>query len=136
MTATNAPAPTGGLKGAEMLPPVAPTPTARPTTRKNARGRFAEINGFVDESMATLSRSAAIVWLILWRDTKSDGLSRTGQTDLGRRAGVTDRTVRSALAELIGVGLVKVVRKGRLGSGPTTYRVRGVNVGRGPPAQK
>ncbi|OWK44029.1 helix-turn-helix domain-containing protein [Fimbriiglobus ruber] len=136
MTATNAPPPTGGLKGAGMLPPVDPVPTARPTTRKNARGRFAEINGFVDESMAKLSRSAVTVWLILWRDTKSDGLARTGQTDLGRRAGVTDRTVRSALAELIGAGLVKIVRKGRLGTGPTTYRVRGVNANRGPPTRK
>lgn len=110
-----------------MLPPITPPATPRPTGRSRARGRFAEVNGFIDYTLATLTPSAVAVWLVLWRDTKPDGLARTGQVDIARRAGVTDRTVRQALRELTEAGLVKVVRKGRLGSGPSTYRVRGVN---------
>src|SRR5262245_50878771 len=113
-----------------MLPPVEPTPT-KPKTRHQVKGRFAEVNGFIDYTLANLSRSAVAVWLILWRDTKPNGLARTGQTDLARRAGVSDRAVRKALAALSSAGLVKVIRQGRAGAGPSTYRVRGVNPDRG-----
>jgi len=117
-----------GLPGATMLPPMEPTiAPARPAARKRSGGRFTEINGFIDCTLATLTPSEAAIWLILWRDTKPNGLARTGQTDLARRAGCDTRTVRRALAGLAVVGLVKVVRQGRLGAGPSTYRVRGVN---------
>ena len=46
------------------------------------------------------------MWLVLWRYTKPDRLARTGQADIARRAGVTDRAVRDALEELTAVGLV------------------------------
>jgi hypothetical protein len=108
-----------------MLPPVESPKETKPAPR--TRGRFADINGFIDYTMAGLTPAAAKVWLILWRDTKPNGLARTGQSDLARRAGVTERAVRKALVELAASKLVKVVRKGRLGVGPSTYRVRGVN---------
>jgi hypothetical protein len=112
-----------------MLPP---TGSERPATpRSSGRQRFADINGFVDNTMSTFTRSEIAVWLVLWRDTKPDGLVRTSQKDIGRRAGASDRAVRTALRKLIGAGLVKVTRKGRLGAGPSAYRVRGVNP-RGP----
>lgn len=117
--------PSGALPGAAMLPPAEPAPVAMPAPR--GRGRFAEVNGFIDFTLATLTPTAAAVWLILWRDTKPNGLARTGQADLARRAGKSERAVRKALTELAAAGLVKVVRKGRLGAGPSVYRVRGVN---------
>lgn len=115
------------LRGAAMLPPAESRPKVSPKPSRAASGRFAEINGFVDCTLATLTPSAVAVWLILWRDTKPNGLSRTGQADLARRAGVTERAVRNALAELGAAKLLKVVRRGRAGAGPSTYRVRGVN---------
>ncbi len=115
------------LLGAAMLPPIEPIPTTNPKPARSAQGRFTEINGFIDYTLAHLTPSAVAVWLILWRDTKPNGLARTGQADLARRAGVTDRTVREALTELVKARLVKVVHKGRVGIGPSTYRVRGVN---------
>src|SRR4051812_46044500 len=102
-----------------MLPPATPLPAAKPKPPRKAPGRFAEINGFVDCSMAHLTPSAVAVWLILWRDTKPGGLARTGQADLARRAGVTERAVRKALAELIAAKLAKVVRRGRAVAGPS-----------------
>jgi hypothetical protein len=115
------------LVGAAMLPPVETPPTPKAGGRKRARCRFTEINEFIDFTMAKLTPAARSVWLILWRDTKPNGQARTGQKDLARRAGVSDRAVRDALVELTGVGVVKVVRKGRIGIGPSTYRVRGMN---------
>lgn len=117
----------GGLPGASMLPPADGGPAARTSARKQTRGRFAEVNGFIDYTLAGLTRSAVAVWLVLWRDTKPDGIARTGQVDLGRRAGVTDRAVRKALAELAAAGVVKVIRRGGVRAGPSAYRVRGVN---------
>ena len=104
-------------------------PTAKPATRKRSGGRFAEINGFVDCTLAKLTPSAVAVWLILWRDTKPNGLARTGQADLARRAGVTERAVRKALVELIAAKLLKVVRRGRVGSDASA-----VSKNRGPKA--
>jgi hypothetical protein len=120
---------TAGLPGAAMLPPVASVTTPNYAVRPPNRGRFAEINEFIDFSMANLTPAARSVWLILWRDTKPNGLARTGQANLARRAGVTERAVRMALTELTSGGLVRVVRKGRVGAGPSTYRVRGINPG-------
>lgn len=116
------------LPGAAMLPPTEPTGGTKPPPRKHAsRWRFEEINGFADASMAALTRSAIAVWLALWRDTKRNGLARTGQQSLADRAGCSGRAVRTAVKELEAAGLLQVVRKGRLGSGPSVYRVRGAN---------
>jgi hypothetical protein len=101
-----------------------PPPRTRPRSGK-PEGRFGVLNGFVDVELRTLTRAELAVWLVLYRDTKPDGTARTGQTDLARRAGVTTRGVRKALTRLIAVGLVEVIRRGRLGCGPSVYRVRG-----------
>lgn len=112
------------------LPSVAPVALgrrsstgARPSKGK-ASGRFAVVNLFCDRTMRDLSGSELRVWLLLWRDTR-DGVSRTGQTDLARRAGVNVKTVKRALAALIRRGLVVVVERGNLRRGPSTYRVVG-----------
>jgi hypothetical protein len=87
------------------------------------RGRFQCINAFIDATMGTLTPAERSVWLILWRDTKPNGLAETSQADLARRGGVSDRAVRFALAALCGKGLVAVVRRGSLRRGPSSYRV-------------
>ena len=112
---------------------VAGTPT-RPAGRKgvgsHARrsqrhsGRFAVLNGFVDGVMGTLPRAAALVWVCLWRDTKPDGLARTAVADLARRVGGDRRTVLRSLRLLDDRGLLEVVRRGGLGRGLSTYRVK------------
>lgn len=124
--------------GAVLQPLVTPdagkgAPT-RPASRKGGRtharrsrrrsGRFAVLNGFVDGVMGTLPRAAALVWVCLWRDTKPDGLARTAVTDMARRVGGDRRTVLRALRLLGKRGLLDVVRRGGLGRGPSTYRVK------------
>jgi hypothetical protein len=101
------------------------SPSLRSRRPGKSDGRFGVLNGFVDVELRHLTRAELAVWLVLYRDTKPDGTARTGQTDLARRAGLTPRGVRKALARLIAVGLIEVVRRGRLGSGPSVYRVKG-----------
>jgi hypothetical protein len=96
---------------------------------RHARGRFQCINAFLDATLRDLDRAEMTVWLLLWRDTKPDGLARASQADLARRAGISDRTVRRALIRLHRRGLVIVVRRGALQAGPSVYRVVPTTIG-------
>jgi hypothetical protein len=119
------------------LPPMVPTPPTPPKPakgRKAGRGqrrcrqrhpdRFAMLNGFVDGVMGTLPRAAVCVWLTLYRDTKADGLARTGVADLAKRADCDRSTVIRAVQLLVDRGRLEVVRRGGIGRGPSTYRVK------------
>jgi hypothetical protein len=86
-------------------------------------GRWAVLNAFVDVTIRDLDGSTVKVWFILFRDTKQDGLARASDADLGRRAGVSVRTIYTARKRLERAGLLRVVRKGRLGAGGSIYRV-------------
>jgi Helix-turn-helix domain len=116
------------LRGCDVLPPM--DPAARPAGARSKKqcpvGRFATINAFTDATLGQLCRAEIAVWLILWRDTQPNGLARTSQADLARRAGCNVSTVKRALRRLGRARLVVVVRRGRIGKGPSTYRVRPV----------
>jgi hypothetical protein len=99
-------------------------PKGKPGGRPAARGRFATVNAFADFTLTGLCRAEIAVWLLLWRDTKADGLARTSQADLARRAGCDVSTVKRAVRRLVRVGLLDIARRGRLGAGPSAYRVR------------
>jgi hypothetical protein len=92
--------------------------------KQSSRGRFQAINAFLDATLAGLDRGELAVWLLLWRDTKPDGLARTSQADLARRAGCNPRTIRRALTALEAAGLVWIVRQGGLHRGVSVYRVK------------
>ncbi len=90
--------------------------------RKAAADRFAVLNNFIDFTLAGLTRNELAVWLVLYRDSR-EGIARTSQADIARRAGVTDRTVRNVLRKLEGKRLLKTVFRGSLNAGPSSYRV-------------
>jgi len=89
--------------------------------------RFGVLNDFVDTAMREASPGAVAAWLVLWRDTKPNGLATTGLTDIARRMGVSMSTVKRALRELKELGLVSVKRRGTKDARPNTYRVHGTN---------
>ena len=93
--------------------------------RRTRSERFAVLNAFVDFGIADagLTPAEALVWLVLYRDTKGDGLARTAQADIARRAGLSVRGVKLALRTLKAKGMVQVVRRGQLNVGPSIYRV-------------
>jgi hypothetical protein len=94
-------------------------------TSKRRAGRFLAMNAFLDFSIATakLTPAQALVWLVLFRDTKPDGLARTSQNDIARRCNLSPRTVKLALRVLRAKGFVEVVHRGHLRTGPSAYRV-------------
>jgi hypothetical protein len=86
--------------------------------------RFAVLNAFIDFSMGDLDRAEMAVWFALYRDTKPDGLARTSQADLARRAGTSTRTVVRAIQSLERRGLLKIAYRGGLRQGVSSYRIR------------
>ena len=119
------------LQGCNVLPPLEPAKTAKPKrSRKSAKSRFGVLNTFVDVTLRELDRTAGLVWLVLYRDTKPDGLARTAQADIARRVGLSVRTIHAALKRLEACGLLTVVYRGGLNRGPSIYRVRAVSESR------
>lgn len=105
-----------------LRPDEEPVPAATPARRSGRGERFAVLNAFVDASLSGLTGAEAKVWLVLFRDAKAaTGTARTGQADLGRRAGLSRRAVQSALCKLKAKGLIRLVRRGRLNGGPSIY---------------
>jgi len=128
MTARNGSSPT--LDGCTVLPPMQPStqPTAKPPPQRKprhakTRDRFALLNAFVDMTAGELPRSGILVWIILYRDTR-DGVARTSQADIARRAGTSKRTVGRAIQDLQRRGLLRVIRRGGLNRGPSHYEVK------------
>jgi hypothetical protein len=93
-------------------------------TAKSAQ-RFQTINDFVDLSMRGLTGAAATAWMVLWRDTKPNGLAKTAISDLARRMGCSKATAKRAIRELKAAGLLAVPVLGGLGRGASVYRVVG-----------
>jgi len=87
--------------------------------------RFRVLNDFVDGSMRDVGDGAAKAWFILYRDTKPDGLARTGLSDMATRMGCSVSTAKRSVRVLKDRGLVTLVRKGAPGVGPNVYRVQG-----------
>ena len=117
------------LPGCSVLPPMNPRPataTASPKDKpkKRATGdRFVTINSFVDCSLAELSRSEALTWFVLWRDTK-DGTVRTSAADIARRIGCSRRAVTDALSGLRKRGLLTLIYRGGMNQGVSVHRVQ------------
>jgi hypothetical protein len=73
--------------------------------------RFRILNDFVDLGLAQLSRSEIVIYLILFRDTKSNGLARTSLSELVRRGGMSIRQASRSLNALIQRGAVRLIQK-------------------------
>jgi hypothetical protein len=104
------------------------TTKGRPGTngKRNANGnagdRFRVLNGFVDCSIAGLSRVELATWLILYRDTRN-GTAATSQADIARRAGCSVRGIQKAIGKLIDKRLLIRIYRGGLNRGLSRYRV-------------
>jgi len=93
--------------------------------RNRQAGRFRVLNDFVDVKMKNISSKAASAWLVLYRDTKPNGLARTGLADLAKRMGCSVATAKRAIRELKKNNLMSVEVYGRPGRGPNVYKING-----------
>ena len=100
---------------------------ARPrSTRSKKRQsllRFEMLNSFVDKGMRHLTAHQSAVWLVLFRDTRPNGLARASVDDIARRAGLGRRTVLRSLRRLEELRMLRVASRGGLNRGPSAYRV-------------
>jgi hypothetical protein len=102
---------------------IADPPERRKTTKRQSRLRFEILNEFVDRGMANLTPHQAVVWMVLYRDTKPDGIARTSIVDIARRGGIARRTVINSIACLRQLKMLRVVKRGGLNRGTSAYAV-------------
>jgi len=80
-------------------------------------------NRFIDEALAGLPPSAALLWLTLFRYAKN-GIARVSQGKLAERMGVDVKTVRRNLRILLDKNeMIRVVKKGANGRGCNVYEL-------------
>jgi len=116
------------LSGCDVIRPPT-TPLARPppqNLRPAVVTKILALNQFLDRTARELHPSAALVWVLLLRDERS-GTARTAVSDLARRAGVSERTVKRHLSALKACGLLEVVKAGKPDAGPTVYKLRAMS---------
>ena len=127
------------LPGASVLPPMDTEPSrseqgagprrAKGKPKRRHGDRFAVLNAFADYSARLINTTAQACWWIVYRETKPDGLARVTHQRIADCVGVKRVTVTRAMQRLERAGLLTVVRRGGLRSGPSTYRVHGVPKG-------
>jgi len=91
------------------------------TAKRQSSYRFETLNHFVDHTLADLTPAEVRVWVVLYRDTKSDGKARASLDDIARRAGVHRQTAWKAIGALKRRNMLKTIKRGRLNAGPSTY---------------
>ncbi len=91
---------------------------------KGKVNRFTIVNAMIDQHLAALKASDAILWLVLWRfvDSKS-GTVTISHSRLAELAGMTRRGVVKAITRMTAAGYVKRVRKGGPDHSSNIYRL-------------
>ncbi len=102
-------------------PPRPPKGSTR-SAKTKSRERFQALNSFVDRTLASLTPAEALVWLVIYRDTRGDAAT-VSLRSIANRAGRTLRAVRLAVKTLERKGLLRVVKRGRFRRGTSTYCV-------------
>ena len=98
---------------------------AKKQQRKDAaRRRWALLNRFVDEGMASLERSDVAVWIVLFRHAGADGVTSVSKSRLASVTGQDPKTVTVALRRLAGAGWISRLRRGGPTDGCAVYRVQ------------
>ena len=92
-------------------------------SRPSKSPRWAMLNAFVDHRMRHLGRAALAVWLVLYRETNREGLSRITVEQIAEKTGLGVSMVKLGLRELRAMKMVVQVSRGNRNKGPSTYRL-------------
>lgn len=123
------------MKGGKTLPSMekAVAPVQRPIGKRKknpkATSRFHTMNDFCDYSARLVDTTAQAVWMILFRETKPNGIACVSHSQIAERIGSSRRTVVRATQHLEDAKLVTVVHRGGLTGGTSSYRVHGTPEG-------
>lgn len=100
-----------------------PKPKAKaPKAPKKDANRWQEFNHVVDVVMRDLPPAQLAVWVVLFRDERG-GVSKSAQTYIATRCGLSRESVSRAIAGLVRRGLVTILRKGGINKGFSWYRL-------------
>lgn len=92
-------------------------------------GRWQTLNDFWDYSARHVDTTAQAVWMILFRETKPNGIACVSHSQIATMIGSSRRTVVRATQHLEKAKLVTVVHRGGLIGGTSSYRVHGTPEG-------
>ncbi len=81
------------------------------------------MNEFVDYSARSVDTTAQAVWMVLFRETKPNGLAKISFNQIAHLIGLKRRAAMRAIQTLEEATLLSVVKRGRLNEGPSTYRI-------------
>lgn len=96
---------------------------AKPQPGGDGAARWATFNAFMDACLKHLSPVEANVWMLLFRDTKPDGMARTSSRNLAQRCGCSLRAVTHAMKMLRKTKLIEVVTASTNRGSPSVFRV-------------
>jgi hypothetical protein len=102
---------------------------AKPRRNARASGRFRTLNDFCDHSARCVDTTAQAAWLMLYRETKSNGVACMSHGQIAQMIGTSRRTVIRAVQHLEDAKLITVIRRGGLAGGSSSYRVHGTPEG-------
>ena len=115
-----------------VAPPAMPQHKPRKKTSQTTE-RFKTLNEFVDYSARLVDTTAQAVWMVLFRETKPNGLASVSQGQIAERVGLSRRSAIRAVQTLENAKLITVVKRGKKNGGPSFYRVhalpRGCDMG-------
>ena len=100
--------------------------TPNKKTTKRDGNRWNDLNQFIDITMRDLTPAQTAVWLTLFRDERK-GVSKSAQTYIAERCGLSRESVSRAINELERRGLVQTLHQGGLNQGLSWYRVKALN---------
>ena len=103
--------------------PAAAPAKASSTSRPSKSPRWAMLNAFVDHGMRHLGRAALAVWLVLYRETNRQGLSRITIEQIAEKAGLSVSSVKNGVGELRAFKMVVQASRGSRNKGPSIYRL-------------
>jgi hypothetical protein len=107
-----------------LSPPRKPSTNGKAAKSKASSGRFQVLNTFCDESARLVSNAAVACWMILFRETKPDGLATVAYSQIAECLGIKRRAAMRLVQDLVDAGLVTVVKRGTMkGHTPSTYKI-------------
>lgn len=85
--------------------------------------RWKMLNTFIDTTASSLSKTDAMVWMVLFRDTQGK-VATTAQSYIASRLNISRRTVVRSLDRLKRLGLINIVSNGGLNGRMNKYIVQ------------
>ncbi len=101
---------------------VAPSRNGKPKPRRWKNG-FAEFNCLIDQHLASMKPTEAIVWMVIWRHTdRKSGKATLSYDRIGTAVGLKRRATINAVAALVEAGFLHVVTRGGPDHSANVYR--------------